>query len=82
MTTISNSSRNDILHASKLTAMQWLILSLCMLAFIIEGFDIVVIAYTSPAIINDWGISSQEMGIALSAGILGMAWRHAAFMAE
>lgn len=64
---------DTILHESKLTGMQWVILSLCMLAFMIEGFDIVVIAYTSPAIISDWGISSQEMGVVLSAGILGMA---------
>ncbi len=62
----------DILHESKITAMQWLILALCMFASMIEGFDIVIIAYTAPAISQDWGISSKELGVVLSAGLLGM----------
>lgn len=52
--------------------MQWLILLLSMLASMIEGFDIVVIAYTAPAISKDWGISTEQMGLVLSAGVLGM----------
>lgn len=62
----------DILHESKITSMQWLILSLCMMASMIEGFDIVIIAYTAPAISQGWGISSKELGVVLSAGLLGM----------
>lgn len=49
-----------------------MILILSMIAVMVEGFDVVIIAYTSPAIIADWAISSQEMGWILSAGIFGM----------
>lgn len=62
----------DILHESNITRMQWMILLLCMMAGMIEGFDIVIIAYTAPAISRDWGISSRELGVVLSAGLLGM----------
>lgn len=62
----------ELLHESRLTAKQWLILLLGVLANMIEGFDIVVIAYTAPAISKDWGISAEQMGLVLSAGVLGM----------
>lgn len=62
----------EVLHDSKLTPMQWLILTLGMLASMIEGFDIVVIAYASPAISADWGIPAEKMGLVLSAGVFGM----------
>lgn len=62
----------EILHESNITPMQWMILLLGLLASMIEGFDIVVIAYAAPAISEDWGISTEKMGIVLSAGVLGM----------
>ena len=68
----STSSNADILHPSKITPMQWVILFLCMVASMIEGFDIVVIAYTAPAISQDWSISSSELGVVFSAGVFGM----------
>jgi len=67
-----DNSTIDLLHESKFTPVQCLILILSMIACMVEGFDVVVIAYTSPAIIADWSISAQEMGWILSAGIFGM----------
>lgn len=62
----------EILNPSRITPMQWVILILCMLASMIEGFDIVIIAYTAPAISQDWGVLSSELGVVFSAGVLGM----------
>lgn len=62
----------EVLHESNITPAQWLILALCMVASMIEGFDIVVIAYTAPAITTDWGVSSGELGVVFSAGVFGM----------
>jgi len=62
----------DILHESKIFPVQWIILMLCMLGSMIEGFDIVIIAYTAPAISADWSVSSGELGMVFSAGVLGM----------
>lgn len=62
----------EILNPSRISPMQWVILVLCMLASMIEGFDIVIIAYTAPAISQDWGVLSSELGMVFSAGVLGM----------
>lgn len=63
---------SEILHPLNISSMQWVILLLCMLGSMIEGFDIVIIAYTAPAISADWGVQSGELGIVFSAGVLGM----------
>lgn len=67
-----NKPSGELLDETRITPMQWFILGLGMLASMIEGFDIVVIAYTAPAISKDWGVSSEAMGLVLSAGVLGM----------
>lgn len=63
---------SEILNPSRITPVQWMILILCMFASMIEGFDIVIIAYTAPAISQDWGVQSSELGVVFSAGVLGM----------
>lgn len=70
--TATPASPNELLHPSKITPVQWLILLLGMVASMIEGFDIVVISYTAPAITQDWGVSAEQMGMVLSSGVLGM----------
>ena len=63
-----------LLHETKISPMQWVILALCMVASMIEGFDIVVIAYTAPSISQDWALSSSELGVVFSAGVFGMTF--------
>lgn len=69
---ITTISQDDIIHESRITPMQWGILVLAFLCYVIDGFDILIIAYTAPAIIEEWGVSSQQMGLVFSAGMLGM----------
>jgi AAHS family 4-hydroxybenzoate transporter-like MFS transporter len=68
----SIAATGDVIHESKITPRQWAILSLCFLAYLLDGFDIVVIAFTAPAISQDWGIPSSELGLVFSSGMLGM----------
>lgn len=63
---------DDIIHETKITPVQWAIMALCFIAYVLDGFDIVVIAFTAPAISADWGIPSQQLGLVFSAGVLGM----------
>ena len=39
----------------------------------VDGFDVFAITFAAPALLKDWGIGKGELGIALSAGLLGMA---------
>ena len=44
-------------------------IALCAL----DGFDVFAITFAAPALLGDWGIGKAELGLALSAGLLGMA---------
>ena len=62
----------EFLPAVRFSVVQALILLLCFFAAMIDGFDILVIAYTAPAIIREWGLPPGQMGLIFSAGLLGM----------
>lgn len=63
---------DDLLHESKITWVQFCILALCYIAYILDGFDIVIIAFTAPAISAEWGVAADQLGLVFSAGVLGM----------
>lgn len=63
---------DDIIGQRRITPRQGLVLLVCYFAYILDGYDIVVISYTAPAISADWGIASQELGLVFSASLLGM----------
>ncbi len=68
----SNPISDDIIPQSKITLRQGIVLLVCYFAYILDGYDIVVISYTAPAISADWGIPSQALGLVFSASLLGM----------
>ena len=70
---VSNRRPEEILPADRFSPRQLLVLFVCFLAAMIDGFDIMIVPFTAPAIIEDWGVSSQEIGLLFSAGLLGMA---------
>lgn len=74
MSSFSNTltKSHEILDESKITPVQLGILILCFVIFLLEGFDILIIAYAAPSITQAWNVSSQQMGLVFSAGLLGM----------
>lgn len=63
---------DDLIHETRITPRQWLIMLLCFIAYVLDGFDIAVISFAAPAISKDWGIAAQQLGLVFSAGVLGM----------
>jgi len=55
-----------------MTPYQIWIITLCTLIAALDGFDVLVMAFTAPAIAGDWGVSGASLGILFSAGLLGM----------
>ena len=45
------------------------IVALCAL----DGFDVFAITFAAPALLAEWGIGKAKLGLAISAGLLGMA---------
>ncbi len=39
----------------------------------VDGFDVFAMTFAAPALLKDWSIGRAELGIALSAGLIGMA---------
>jgi benzoate transport len=57
----------------KMNLYQWFIVALCILLNIVDGYDVMVMAFTSTSVSADWQLSSSMLGILLSIGFIGMA---------
>jgi AAHS family 4-hydroxybenzoate transporter-like MFS transporter len=52
---------------------QWLILILCFLIVVVDGFDTAVMGYLVPSIIQEWSVKRSDLGPVLSAALFGLA---------
>lgn len=63
----------SVLDAKPMNAFQWQTVLICMLINMIDGFDVLVTAFTATAISAEWHLSGAQLGMLLSAGLVGMA---------
>ncbi|MCH6471985.1 MFS transporter [Sinomonas terrae] len=61
------------IDASPMRAGQWIVVALCTLLNALDGFDVLAMAFTSARVSKDFGLSGSELGVLLSAGLVGMA---------
>lgn len=52
--------------------LQVLVVGLCFALNVFDGFDILAISFTAPAIRDEWGLSAQALGALFSASLAGM----------
>lgn len=50
----------------------WLVIGLCFLLNMLDGFDVVAMSVTAPTLTQDWGITAGQKGLILSSALLGM----------
>ncbi len=62
----------SIINESRFTGYQWLILTLCALSAIFDGYDTQGIAYVAPVIVKDLGIAPASLGLIFSSGLVGL----------
>jgi len=55
------------------SALQLIIVGLCVAVNMIDGMDVLILSYIAPALQLDWNVPADEVGVLFSAGILGMA---------
>jgi benzoate transport len=55
-----------------MTRFQVSAITLCMIINMVDGFDVLVVAFTASAIAADWQLSATAIGSLLSAGLVGM----------
>jgi len=64
---------SEVIDGSRLSRLQLLVLVMCGLCMIIDGFDVQAMGYVAPTIIEHWGINKSDLGPVFGAGLIGMA---------
>jgi len=52
---------------------QWIAVSICVFLNLIDGFDVLVMAFTASAVSSFWQLTGAQLGYLLGAGLLGMS---------
>lgn len=61
-----------LLRDSPMTALQITTVGICLLINLIDGFDVMAIAFAAPELARAWNLSPAALGIVFSAGVAGM----------
>lgn len=60
------------LQTQTMNSFQWFAIIICVLLNVIDGFDVMVMAFTANAVSTEWALSGAQLGTLFSAGLLGM----------
>lgn len=63
----------QIVDQGPMRGFQWVAIAVCVMLNMIDGFDVLVMAFTASSVTAEWSLSGAELGMLLSAGLLGMA---------
>ncbi|MEV8308270.1 MFS transporter [Streptomyces flavidovirens] len=70
---MSGPSLRATLDEGPMSRFQWGVIAVCVLLNMLDGFDVLVMAFTGKAVLAEWELSASELGLLLSAGLVGMA---------
>lgn len=63
-----------VINDTAMSGRQWIVVFLMVLLNALDGFDVLSSAFAAPGITADWGISRAELGVVLSAELVGMGF--------
>jgi benzoate transport len=63
----------DVINKRPMTSFQVAAVAICVLLNMLDGFDVLVVAFTASEISREWGLNATQMGALLSAGLVGMS---------
>jgi benzoate transport len=58
---------------SRMSSYQWVVVGLCVLLNCLDGFDVMSMAFTAHPVSSEFGLDGSQLGLLLSAGLVGMA---------
>lgn len=61
------------IDTSPMSGYQWLIIALCTFLNALDGYDVLAISFTSNAVTEEFQLTGTELGLIMSAALLGMA---------
>ena len=62
----------ELVDRSRLSPVQILVLVLCGLCMVMDGFDVQAMAYVAPALLKEWSVAKPALGPVFSAGLVGV----------
>lgn len=63
----------ESINTSKMSPYQWSIIGMCVLLNALDGFDVLAMAFTANGATKEFGLTGSDLGVLLSAGLVGMA---------
>ena len=72
MNSVPGKHPQRLIAQSRLSGLQVLTITICVLINMIDGFDVLAIAYTAPVISEAWSVGPAQLGVVFGAGGLGM----------
>lgn len=63
-----------VINDTPMSVRQWIVVVLMILLNALDGFDVLSSAFAAPGISKEWGIPRSELGIVLSAELIGMGF--------
>ena len=63
-----------VIDDNPMSARQWIVVVLMILLNALDGFDVLSSAFAAPGITKEWGIPRSELGVVLSAELIGMGF--------
>lgn len=64
----------NVINDTPMGTRQFIVVALMVFLNALDGFDVLSSAFAAPGIMEDWGISRTELGVVLSAELVGMGF--------
>jgi benzoate transport len=61
------------LEEGVMSRFQWVAVAICVMLIMLDGFDVLVMAFTASSVAAEWKLNGAQLGLLFSAGLFGMA---------
>src|SRR5436190_2822507 len=61
------------LDEGEMSRFQWVAIAVCVMLIMLDGFDVLVMAFTAAPISGEWKLTGAQLGLLFNAGLFGMA---------
>ncbi|PWC17191.1 aromatic acid/H+ symport family MFS transporter [Brenneria roseae subsp. roseae] len=66
-------SLREYLESQPLKKFHVVLTLICLLVLTLDGFDMTIMGFVAPSLMDEWKVSHDVLGVAMSAGLMGLA---------
>ena len=74
MTTQTTTDIQAFINRHPFSKYQWMILVLCFVTVVMDGFDTAIIGFIASDLVQEWGVQKSDLGPVMSAALVGLAF--------